>query len=366
MDFIKKNWGLLLYALGCLILALLIGYKISVAAREAGANRKALEEQLEWFRQVRKDNVKLTNENEKAAQDNRDRAERAFEDLRRTMATKYRIEPRHPSTAVEAVRSLQDEIRALARTLDAAETPVDYSRCPAFSFLLRAQSKDLPAKEDIPLIFRQLRIIQEVVRIVAQSHLQSLDSIERPLDLAVIEEDLYTATPVVMTVTGTPEQVQTFINKISTEANYLFFLRTLAVETADQAANGAIGSIAAPAVGAGMGAGMGPGMGMMDPAMGMMDPGMGMEPAMGAGGGAPRASTFRRPGRRGQAGAGMDPAAGMPGMDMPGMEGAMGRTGAAGNEPRWRDDLRPFEADRPITATLRFDVIEFNQPDANP
>jgi len=374
MDFIKKNWGLLLYSLGCLVLAVFIGLKISQAAKEASAKRKGLEEQLQWFSEVTKDKIKLTKENEKAAWANKDQAERKFDELRRTLATKYRIEPRHPATSVEAVRNLQDEIRAMGRILESAEPPVDFSKCPALSFQARAQSKDLPSMDDVPKIFRQLRIVQEVVRIVAQSHVLALDSIDRPMDLALIEEDLYTATPVQMVVTGTADQVQNFINKMTTEANYLFFLRKLSVDTADVAPNGALGAAAAPASRGGMPGGMGmegammmegaPGMGMPGmpgmPAMGMPGmPDMGMGP--GAAGRSTRTARSRRPATGGPEGA-------MPGGAMPGPEGAFGAPGATGTtaaEPKWREDLRAFEAQLPLTAELRFDVIEFNQPEAN-
>jgi hypothetical protein len=354
-----------------LVFAVVVGLRIGQASVQASGRRKALEEQLQWFQGVQKENVKLTKENERAAQDNRDRAERKFTELRQAMATKYRVDPRHPATPVEAVRSLQEEIRAMNRTLETAQPPVDFSQCGYLSFQARAASRDLPAMEDVPKIFRQLRLVQEITRIVAQSHLQRLLSLERPMDLTLIEDDLYTATPIVMTVSGTAEQVQDFINKMTTEANYLFFLRTLSIETTDQAPNGALGA-AGPATGAGQaGAGaMGPGMegaGMMNPGMpagGMMEPGGFPTP-----GGATPAFRPARPRRSSarDAGAARPPGAMGPG-GMPGPEGAMGmggRTTSVPEEPLTRDALRPFALQTPVTAELRFDLIEFNPPEAS-
>ena len=400
MDFFKKNWGLLLYALGCLALAVVIGVNISRAAVQASTKHKALDEQLEWFKGVKKDNLKLSKENERAAQDNRDRAERKFAEVRLTMASKYRIDPRSPATPVEAVRKLQEELRTTARMLDEADPPVDYKGCPALSFGPRAISKDLPAMEEVPQIFRQLYIVKEIVGIVARSHLYSIVNIERPMDLAVIAEDLYTATPVNMTVTGTADQVQSFINRMTTEANYLFFLRDITLTTADQAPNGALGAVGGGATGAtamgmggagmeagmAMGAGMGPGMGAgagMGAAMGMgagAPPGMGA--AMGMGMLDPKAGTGRaaRSPRASRRGAAATPAetATPPGMAMmnPGgkppraaaadaarQDGS--RTGTAPQEPMWCDQLRAFSQEALVTVELRFDVIEFNQPEAS-
>ena len=383
MDFLKKNWGLLLYALGCLALAIVIGVNVRRAAVLASTKRKALDEQLQWFQGVKKDNLRLTIENERAALDNRDRAESRFTKLRLDMATKYRIDPRSPATPVEAVRSLQEELRAITRMLDEAEPPVDYKGCPYLSFQARATSKDLPAMEDVPKIFRQLYIIKEIASVVARSHLLSLVNIERPMDLAVIAEDLYTATPIAMTVTGTADQVQSFINKMTTEANYLFFLRNVTLSTADQAPNGALGAAGGTATGAtamgmagagmeagmGMGGAMGPGMGgAMGPGMGMLAPGAGAGTAAAAR--PARAPRNRRATTSPETGmaAGMGPGTGIRPPTALGPESARrdgAKPAAAAQEPMWRDQLRAFVQDALVTVELRFDVIEFNQPEAS-
>jgi hypothetical protein len=378
MAFLKKNWGLLLYSFACLVLAVLIGLNVRRAAIQASAKHKALDEQLQWFQTIEKDNLKLTKDNERAALDNRDRALSKFTEVRQAMAAKYRIDPRYPATPVEAVRELQTELRNINRMLDEAEPPVDYKSCPYLSFQTRAASKDLPTMEDVPKIFRQLNIVKEIALIVAESHLLSLSAIDRPMDLNVIEEDLYTATPVTLTVTGTADQVQSFINKMTVGAKYLFFLRNITLTTADQAPNGALGAASAsPAAGAGAMPGMegGPGMdaGMM--AMGGM-------PMGGATAAAPRTPRTARPGRRtgtatpdagmpgqppgmpampGQPAMPMNP--GVRGQGMPGAEGA--KAGTAAQEPMWRDQLRAFVQDALVTAELRFDLIEFNQPEAS-
>lgn len=401
MDFIRKNWGLLLYSLGCLVLAGVVGFKVIQARRFAAAKQKALTDQLQWFDGVKKDNIRLSKENERAAQDNRDRAERTFTDVRQTMASKYRVDPKNPATPVEAVRALVAELGAMNRMLDTAEPPVEYANCAYLSFEKRSQSKDLPPMEDVPKIFRQLRIVGEIVRIVRESHLVSLNAIERPLDLTVIEEDLYTATPVILNVTGTADQVQNFINAMVTPVNYLFFLRNISISTPDQAPGGALGGASSTG---GTGMPMGPGMeGGMSPSGGMgpggsgpggamrtgSGPGAAMGPMMegGPSGGASRPAKAPR-GRRGASttpGAGtasgmpgMSPAgmpgmspAGMPGMGpgamMPGMAtGQPGTSGVAAAEPMLREDLRVFMQDNLVTAELRFDLIEFNQPEASP
>jgi len=63
---------------------------------------------------------------------------------------------------------------------------------------------------------------------------------------------------------------------------------------------------------------------------------------------------------------GMSPG-GMPGMSPGGMPGmSTGGATAAAAEPMLREDLRVFMQDNLVTAELRFDLIEFNQPEASP
>jgi hypothetical protein len=406
MDFIRKNWGLLLYALGCLILAGVVGFKAKQAHSLGAGKRKALDEQLRWFDDVKKANVRLSKENETAARDNAENANRDFTTVRQDLASKYRVDPDHPATAVEAVRALRDELIKTRHMLDTAEPPLDYRNCAYLSFENRAESSDLPTLEDVPKIFRQLRIVQEIVRIACDAHLGSLNAIQRPMDLDVVAEDLYTATPIMLDVTGTADQIQTFINKMATEANYLFFLRNLTLETPDQAPNGALGGASGasgvvPSGGQGTEGGMGPGgPGGPTPGMrpgsgpgatgpagpGAMMEGGGMGPGTAGAMMAAPAATGNRParaprGRRpaataaGPSPAGtpatmgpgaMGPAMAGPGARMPGatLPGGGDATGAVSEEPMVREDLRVFMQDNLVTAALRYDLIEFNQPEA--
>ena len=351
MEFLKKNWGLLIYAVVCLVLAAFLGLKINSAEGGARENNKKLEEQLSFFDSVKKDNIKLNEDNQRIAQANRDLAESKFMELRRTLAGKYRIDPDAPPTAVECVRRLQQEIRRMTTKLEDADIIVG-QQCQYFSFDKLALSKKLPPISDVPEIFRHLRIIQEIVRLIGESEVISVERISRPMALQRLEEDLYTVTPINLSVTGRADHVQTLVNRMNSESNYLFFLRKVDFLSADQAPNGLLaGTDAGPAKrGGGMDAMMGgpEGEGMMDPGM------MGMGPEM-MGMGQP--GRMRRPAM---------PRNDMMGADM-GPEGEA-RTGQQDQDgeiltgPITRQDLIAFEPDRAINAELRFDLVEFIPP----
>jgi hypothetical protein len=351
MVLLKKNWGLLIYALVCLGLSAFLGLKISAAEKTARENQKKLKEQLSFFDGVKKDNIKLNEDNQRIAQANRDLAEAKFMQLRRTLAGKYRIEPDPPPTAVEGVRRLQQEIRRMTKKLEEADIVIG-QQCQYFSFDKLAMSRKLPPESDVPEIFRHLRVVQEIVRLIGESEVMQVERIDRPMGLQRLDEDLYTVTPLTIVVTGRPEQVQTFINKMNSESNYLFFLRKVDLLTADQAPGGILSG-----KDTGVRGGGGPGMDGMGPegAGMMMDPGMDMgAPEMGG----------EMPGMA-MGGRGRRPTGGpnMMGPDMggEGMPGAR-RGNAELTGPLTRQDLLAFESGRALNAELRFDLVEFIPP----
>jgi hypothetical protein len=224
-------------------------------------------------------------------------------------------------------------------------------QCQYFSFDKLALSKKLPPEDAVPKIFRQLRIIQEVVRILGESELTTVEEIKRPMGLQTLEEDLYTVTPLKIVVLGRADHVQAFINKMNSESNYLFFLRKIDLLTTDQAPGGVLsGKDATPANrGGGMTGGGGEGAGgMMDPGMGGGMEGGAAEMTMGG--------NNRRPGR------------GMRAPEMTGEMGADDNGGGARKEetdgPMTRQDLLAFEPNRMLNAELSFDLVEFIPPNA--
>jgi hypothetical protein len=218
------------------------------------------------------------------------------------------------------------------------------------SFDLYAKSDTPPNPKQMPELFRQLKIVEEIVNLVVASKVAVLASIARPMDLEKQTEDLYTFIPITLSVQGTSESVSNLLNRFHTSSKCLFFIRKVEISSQDQAPDGVLGGTGMTGGGTGAGGGMpGGGGGMMDggPGGGMMDHG-----AMGPGGGMPGA---------GMPGAGM-PGAGMAGGDMMRGEGGMGATGATMPVLLTREDLRAFKQ-RYIQADIRLDLVEFITPD---
>ncbi|NMA46933.1 MAG: hypothetical protein GX945_10270 [Lentisphaerae bacterium] len=356
MDFFKKNWGFLAIAAVSFVMAIAIIVYWFKANKTLAEHRAETAKQLEFFDRVKASNIKLSEDNIAVTESNLRVATEHFNSLQASLAQHSHIEPEVPPTPLEAVRVLKSEIAALRKALTDANV-LFAPTCAYFTFDNIAMRENLPHKDDLFQIFRQLAIIKEVCRILPLSGISSLDSLVRPLDLVVQEEDIYTYTPLEIVATGSAESIQKLLNLINNEAKYLFFIRTIDITAADQFTDLGAGLAITQelALSGGMDAARG-GMGMG--ARGGM--GMGARAGMGMGG------------RAGMGMDGMDAGMGMDGMDgmapgrrrpgigiQPGMDGQGTLANAAMLPPPKRQDYLVF-APKQVTLNVRLDLIEFN------
>ncbi|MBO7090590.1 MAG: hypothetical protein J6W23_02310 [Victivallales bacterium] len=258
---------------------------------------------------------------------------------------------------------------------------------PYLCFDRYAMMKNGLNKDDMQRIYKQLKVVELVIGLIRQSEVTELTEFDLPKSIEKLEEGDYEWTPMTITVVGKQANVQILLNLLSANENYFFFIRNLELKAQDVLMDQIIEMKQAlaremPALLA-SGSRRGGGMSMgIDPASSepmMMGGGMEMEEGMGMGGRrGGRRGRRRRPPRPGMGGgAGM----GAPGMTQPGMGGGMmgggmmnpgmggdmmGEGGMGGSVdpydliPLTRRDLRVFDAQKDVTMTIRFDLIEFN------
>ena len=259
---------------------------------------------------------------------------------------------------------------------------------PYLCFDRYAMMKNGLNKDDMQRIYKQLKVVELVIGLIRQSEVTELTEFDLPKSIEKLEEGDYEWTPMTITVVGKQANVQILLNLLSANENYFFFIRNLELKAQDvlmdqiiemkQALAREMPALLASGSRRGGGMGMGIEPGGSEPMM--MGGGMEMEEGMGGmpGGRRGRRSRRRRPPRPGMGGgAGM----GAPGMTQPGMGGGMmgggmmnpgmggdmmGEGGMGGSVdpydliPLTRRDLRVFDAQKDVTMTIRFDLIEFN------
>ena len=259
---------------------------------------------------------------------------------------------------------------------------------PYLCFDRYAMMKNGLNKDDMQRIYKQLKVVELVIGLIRQSEVRELTEFDLPKSIEKLEEGDYEWTPMTITVVGRQANVQILLNLLSANENYFFFIRNLEMKAQDvlmdqiiemkQALAREMPALLASSTSSRNGGGM---MGMdtgSDMMMGgtEMEEGMGMN--MGGRGGRRRGGRRRRPPRPGAGGPGMGGGAGMmppPGMDGGMMGGGMMQPGMGGGGmmgestgsldpydliPLTRRDLRVFDAQKDVTMTIRFDLIEFN------
>ena len=233
MDLIKKNWGFLVYATVCLAVGILLIAQCLRAGKTLKEAQTQHQQEMDFFDGVKKANLKLSPDNINLAEQNKKLAEDQFQTFLNKLKEQFHLKVTLPRDPIEAVRTLRDEIASIQKTLD--EKGITYSQNAAyFTFDYYAKLDTLPPVSDLPKIFRHLELIKVVISKVVEAELLSIDALSRPLNLQVMQEDLYTYTPIEINVTGTLNSTQKFINLMNTNQNCLFFLRELEVVAPDE------------------------------------------------------------------------------------------------------------------------------------
>ncbi len=226
MEFLKNNWGFLLLAI-ILCGAIVTCSVFCVSAnKELTKQRADVKSKTDYLDSVAKKNIKLNEEDVEIAQKNQKVAEQGIEALKKDIKTRFKLEYDVPETEIEALRVLKDELAKMRKMLD--EKEIDYAQgVEYFTFEDIATSTQPPNKDDLSQIFRQLTIVKHMVDVAAKAEVDSIESIERPMGLAVPEEGIYSFTPIEIKFYATSEKAQRFINMMSKADKFLFFLSYL-------------------------------------------------------------------------------------------------------------------------------------------
>lgn len=340
MELIRKNWGLLLVSLVCLGGAVFLTIQLFGSMKSAKEAKGKLAQETDFFKSVKDKNIKLVPKNRQIARRNSDSASKRFEHARKQLQERFHIEVSYDPDPYVAVQQVLARVAKMRNKL--LDAGVQLSGQHGFlSFdAYDPQKGTLPSRDPkvIAEIFRQLNIVEEVVRLVVESKVVALNEIGRPNGLERVTADLYNFVPVTLSVTGSSRTVQDLLNSFHQTKDYLLFVRNIeSITSEDQAPGGVLGGTGTTGGGRG---------GMGNAGMDMGDGGMAAGAGMAAGGGM---GGMQNAGRDG-------PGGGMG--DEGGMAGGDGGTATAMATLLTRDQLQAFQ-DRYITAVIRLDLVEF-------
>ncbi|MBR0460112.1 MAG: Amuc_1100 family pilus-like protein [Victivallales bacterium] len=239
MDFLKKNWGFLLVALIFLIGLGVLFVMISAANTQLKTQTDQARQSSDYLSGLKKKNMLLSQENIDIAERNAENAKKEINALRSDLRKRYRIKYSVPDTAT-AVRRLREEINGFRTILQSKDVDL-MQGCENFTFDRIVNSTTPPPEQDLDAIFKNLAILSQVIKTLANSEVYSLDAIARPLGLIPKEDNGINLYPIEVTISAPPENAQRFINAMSDGSSNLFFLRSLEIIAPDEV-NGASSS----------------------------------------------------------------------------------------------------------------------------
>lgn len=425
MDFLKKNWGLLLCSVICIAVFVVLIIKCFGARSAYMAAEQEVQEHNDFFNKVNKTNLTVTAEDGELK--NRDIAEanarivaQHYQAMLSDCAERYKITPdlsemrRISSTKFREM--IEERISVMGtRVLKAKINWMNGEKVgDVFNELFDAGKmvEDSRRKQQV---LRNVEIYDRVVDMIVNSGVKTVIDFDLPREYKDEEKGYYRSTPMVLSLQGTSAQLQAFMNDMTYYKNLFCVIKSMGMELVDLDVPDVVFSpymverynVKAgredgvnPAAGPGM-TGI-PGesrsskrasrrentMNMGGPGMGMggsqkeefttirrnrmvgTDLGAGSDSARsGMGGMGPAMDTGRRSSRRDSLGPGMErttsrrstPVMG-PGMG-PGMEGMNGMPNLWHfGEPK-RQDYLVFANKRIFQLDLVVEIIEFNEPE---
>lgn len=269
MEFVKRNLGFLAAVVVFLVLTVVVAVLWQRANRRGQAIETKVSEQKAFMADIRREKFALNQHNQALAARNYQTTQKEFTAFLRALATRYGIPEESGINGLESLRLIKEECLRMEQEL--ADKNVQLAPDNAFfSFGDIARSTTLPRAEDVPFILRNLRMVSEIVRVCGRSGISELSGISRPAGLKPFDKDLYTVTPLQLTVEGSYKSIQRLVNQLQREAKVIVLVRSLELEARDQTPMGAATTPGAPAAATttrrpAASAGMPPGMMGMPP-----------------------------------------------------------------------------------------------------
>jgi hypothetical protein len=232
MEFIKKNWGLLICIVIFLAGVVYLAIKIAEKNDEFEKSEAKIKEHKAWFQKVNSDGwrVKAADgnrlENVATAQKNKTTAEAHLADIKNELVRKYSFKPEVPRNDADAKDRLGRRLKTLASLVISNKVIWESEYMGGELNTLATQSERINP-EDFNAIFRQLEIYDRITRDIVAAGLPEVTHLSFPRKWGVEENGDYTITPVLVGVIGTPEALQKFVNTLTNDERMLCIIRNM-------------------------------------------------------------------------------------------------------------------------------------------
>ncbi len=232
MDFLKKNWGLLLCIVAFLAILAFLVMKILAFQNETAETEKKIASDKAWFNKVNKDGWKVHPdasqrlENEIIATANKETATSHYEEMRRELYKRYSFQPRLPQNGREAQDMLNRHLQVLENKVRDNISQTLWQAGNIGGQLATLRNSQL-RQEEFSGVFRQLMIYEKLLNVILSSKVKVITTLGFPKWLNVEDAGDYTVTPITVGVVGDSDSLQKLVNAITYDPSMLFFIRQI-------------------------------------------------------------------------------------------------------------------------------------------
>ena len=234
MEFLKKNWGLLLCAVVFIALMVYQMMQVMKYQKEYAANESKVEEADKWFKTMNSAGWKITPnennvlENAEIAMANKEIAVGHSEEIQRQLVKRYSFSPTLPNNYVQAQEELDRRLSIITDYL-LVQNKIQWNCGTPIGgrfYTLAQQAEPIP-QSDFPNIFRQLMIYEKLLHHIVGAGAKSINTLEFPRWLVTEEESEYTVTPIIISVEADAPTIQKLVNNLSYDPTMLIFIRNM-------------------------------------------------------------------------------------------------------------------------------------------
>lgn len=237
MNFIKKNWALLLCTFIFLVLMGALGFLIFSESKKYVASEAAIAKLDKNFNDMNKweGGVRIDSKRQNAviAESNAEIAKNHYDEVAREIYKRYSFEvgalPPSSSAAQESIRRVLEGINR-----DIVKNKIIWreQRGIPGDFFIDLSEQPTPIPEaDFPAIFRQLQIYKKLVNHVIAAKIKVVNTIKFPRQLTSEASGDYTITPIIISVESEQQNIQNLVNRLSADQTMLLFIRSIGFST---------------------------------------------------------------------------------------------------------------------------------------
>ncbi len=231
MEFVKRNIGLTVFLGLSLIVSGFLTVRIVQQIGAANTSENDFEEIIDFVKDISRQKIAVTEENVELAAANATTAREKLQMLREKLAARTELETTQMSS-VKFKNHLVAQTRMMLQRLADRNVRVA-TGAAGFSFADILQSSTLPNQEaEVPVLNRQLVIIEEIVAQLGNSGVTELNAVERVAGLGAVELDDYKVTRFSLDVAGHMNAVRHFVSNLQTRSKFFFVVPSMEIKAA--------------------------------------------------------------------------------------------------------------------------------------